>query len=97
MDDGARYRHWIADSPRAAARPDPGRMLAPLLVVAASLATPTMLPVPVAVAAILAALSWLGARIQESASPGRGGAVLRTGSGDGPRSRDPRACSDGWR
>ena len=93
MDDGTRYRNWSDRSPRVDLRPEPGRMLAPLLTVALMLATPLVLPIPVAVVLILAALSWLGARIQESGS----GATLRTGSGDAPRSRDRRVYSGEWR
>ncbi len=93
MDDGTRYRDWIERSPRTDLRPEPGRMLVPLLTVALTLATPLVLPIPVAVVSILAALAWLGARIQESGSGSRLDATLRTGSGGAPRSRDRRVCS----
>lgn len=97
MDDGTRYRDWMAHAPRVDLRPEPGRMLAPLLTVALTLATPLVLPIPVAVVLILAALAWLGARIQVPSGDGRRGAALRTGYEGAPRSRGPRACSGGSR
>ncbi len=97
MDDGTRYRDWMTHAPSGAARPEPGRMLAPLLTVALTLATPLVLSIPVAAVLILAALAWLGARIQEPGSGSRRGATLRTGYADAPRSRGPRACSGGSR
>ncbi|GAB2637621.1 hypothetical protein GCM10027068_16630 [Prescottella soli] len=97
MDDGRRYRDWMAHAPGVDLRPEPGRMLAPLLTVALTLATPLVLPIPVAAVLVLAALAWVGARIQESGSGSRRGAALRTGCEDAPRSRGPRACSGGSR
>ncbi|BCN60611.1 hypothetical protein [Prescottella equi] len=64
MDDGNRSRNWMLDS-APEIRPEPRRLLAPLLTVAVALATPLVVSVPVAVVLILAALAWLGSRIQE--------------------------------
>lgn len=98
MDDGTRSRNWMAEATAVPEhRPDPGRLLAPLLTVALTLATPLALPVPVAAVLILVALTWFGSRIQESGSeirPVEG--TLRTDSVDAPRSRGRRAYSDGW-
>lgn len=98
MDDGTRSRNWMVDATAGPEhRPEPGRLLAPLLTVALTLATPLALPVPVAVVLILAALAWFGSRIQESGSDIRSAdETLRTGSADAPRSRGRRAYSDEW-
>ncbi len=94
MDDGTRSRNWMADPAAPELRPEPRRLLAPLLTVAFTLATPLVLPVPVAVVLILAALAWFGSRIQEGGSgTRRTGGTLRTGSADAPRSPDRRAYS----
>lgn len=96
MDDGSRSRNWMLDS-APEIRPEPRRLLAPLLTVAVALATPLVVSVPVAVVLILAALAWLGSRIQEgrnhtSSTPG----ALRTGSAGAPRSPGRRAYSGEW-
>ncbi len=62
MDDGNRSRNWMLDS-APEIRPEPRRLLAPLLTVAVALATPLVVSVPVAVVLILAALAWLGSRM----------------------------------
>ncbi|MGF7120032.1 MULTISPECIES: hypothetical protein [unclassified Rhodococcus (in: high G+C Gram-positive bacteria)] len=96
MDDGTRYRNWMVEPAPAETRPEPRRLLAPLLTVVLALATPLVLPIPVAVVLVLAALSWFGARIQESGSSSRADGALRTGFADGRRSQDPRAYSGEW-
>ncbi|PTR31073.1 hypothetical protein C8K36_10199 [Rhodococcus sp. OK519] len=98
MDDGTRSRNWMSGSATAADhRPEPRRLLAPLLTVALALATPLALPIPVAVVLVLAALAWLGSRIQEAGGDHRvTGESLRAGSAGAPHSRDRPAYSGEW-